>query len=238
MKNPKTIKNKKILKRIITIFILIIVVVLFALASMYIINKYIDITGNEQIIYYDYAKEVEKCDYGIVPGTTVIDGYPAPMLKNRLDMACRAYMDRKISKIIVSDSEKNALAGMFNYLIDQGIPEKDIYLDSSGEDTYNTVRNSVELSPDSTFYLFTQEQFANRAGYILNSFESNSKVIIADDIIYQVYLKQELREYGAKVKAFFNVLLPFTAGSVNHDLIKGQDYVKSSDYIEVMSNEE
>lgn len=220
----ETSKNKKILKKIAIIFIIIILVIFFLAIAGYASIKHVDSTGNQYLIYYDYAKSVDHHDFGIVPGTTTVNNFPAPMLQKRLDKAYQLYTDNKISQIIISDGSKKTLGVMFEYLKAKGIPEDDIYLDNEGEDTYKTIQNSLESFPDSTFYIFTQEQFANRAGYILNSFEPSSKVVIADEIIYQVYLKEELREYGAKIKAFINVSLPVTAGSGSDQLIGGADY--------------
>lgn len=210
MLKEKSTKKNKYIKRIIIAVISVAVIILLFFSLCAVCVKYVEIDGNEALVYYDYAQSVEKYDYGIVPGAAIIENYPAPMLKNRLNRACQLYEDKKITGIIISDIKNKTLLAMYNYLKEKNIPSNDIYIDYGGKDTYSTIKRACEHFPDSTFYIFTQEHFADRAGYIINSMDQEGKIVLADDIIYQVYRKQEIREYLAKVKAFINVTFPFT----------------------------
>lgn len=197
-------------KTIKVILIATAILILTAVAIFLCIN-HVNKIGEKNIIYYDYAKSIEPHKYGVVPGAAIINGVPSLELKNRLEKACVMYENKEIEAIIISDSSDNVIRSMSKYLESRDIPAGKIYRDHEGEDTYSTIARASEQFPDDTFYFYTQEQFANRAGYLMKSLDVNGQVVTADNLIYQDKIQKIIREELAKVKAFLNITLPFTS---------------------------
>jgi vancomycin permeability regulator SanA len=94
--------------------------------------------------------ELQHVDVAVVMGTTVNrDGSPSRWLKTRLDRTLELYEQGYFKSIIVSGGvEKNgqdeALA-MRAYLVSKGVPNDQILLDGSGNNTYATAQNVKKI---------------------------------------------------------------------------------------------
>lgn len=220
MEEKTKITRSKIIKRILLILIIAVAVVALSTATVFLCINHVNKEGDKNIVYYDYQKKETKFDYGIVPGAAVRDGVLSNKLAQRLNMACRLYKDGNIKKIIISDTDSEVILAMSEYLKDSNIPESDVWRDYYGKDTYSTINRAYSQFEGASICIFTQEEYAQRAGYIINSFDSSGRVVIATDIIYQMILKDIYREGLAKFKACLNVNIPFTAGV---ELIKNQE---------------
>lgn len=212
-------KNRK--KRLL---ILVAAILIVSAATIFVSMKYVDSVGSENIVFYDYAKDIKHHDYAIVPGAAIKDGMPSLQLENRLKAACKLYNEGKVDYIIISDSNDGVLNVMASFLAINNIPSNTIYQDTEGEDTYSTLKRSGEAFTDATFYFLTQEQYSNRAGYIMDSLNVDGQVMVADNIIYQQSTKKILREEFAKIKAILNVNLSFTSSTA---LIKDIPFVST-----------
>jgi vancomycin permeability regulator SanA len=90
-------------------------------------------------------------ELALILGTTVNeDGSLSDRLKQRLDCGLDLFQNRKVDKILVSgalgsegweEAEK-----MRGYLIQNGVPSSDIYVDNSGYDTEASVSNCLNLA--------------------------------------------------------------------------------------------
>ncbi|WP_207753510.1 YdcF family protein [Sporosalibacterium faouarense] len=100
--------------------------------------------------------DLETVDVGVVLGNKVeLDGQPSKRLQRRLDRAIELYEGDYLKYIIVSggigkEGFDEAVV-MKDYLIQSGIPEDNIILDSKGNNTYMTAKNSKEIIEKESF---------------------------------------------------------------------------------------
>lgn len=94
--------------------------------------------------------EIQHCDVAIVPGSKVeLDGKPSQRLAARLDRAVELYRAGMFRAVIVSGGigkegyDEGAV--MRDYLLAHAVPAGAIIVDSAGNNTMATARNSAAL---------------------------------------------------------------------------------------------
>jgi vancomycin permeability regulator SanA len=100
------------------------------------------------IVWDGLVDDLETADVAIVLGNKVeIDGTPSARLQARLDKAVALYAQGMFDRIIVSGGTGregyDEAEVMQRYLVAKGIPESNVYVDSEGNNTYLTARNSA-----------------------------------------------------------------------------------------------
>lgn len=90
--------------------------------------------------------ELHSVDVAVVMGTTVNrDGTPSRWLKTRLDRTLELYQQKYFRYIIVSGGKEtngqDEAQAMRAYLVSQGVPASAIWLDRTGNNTFDTARN-------------------------------------------------------------------------------------------------
>ena len=103
------------------------------------------------------ADHVERADMVVVPGNTVYpDGTPSDRLKGRLDAAIEIYRAGNCDAIFVSGAVGSEgvdeSSAMREYLIEQGVPLKNIIQDSYGFNTEATARNAATAMQQQNFH--------------------------------------------------------------------------------------
>jgi SanA protein len=93
---------------------------------------------------YGDAASAPNTEVVIIPGASVLsNGELSPILQDRADLAIQLYDAKKVLKILVSGDNGslsyNEVTPVHNYLVLNGIPEQDIFLDHAGFDTYSTM---------------------------------------------------------------------------------------------------
>ncbi len=102
------------------------------------------------IIWDGVTNELAQADVALVMGAKVRpDGTPSGRLKARLDTTLSLYEQGLVEQVIVSgglgwEGYDEALV-MKEYLVDRGVPEGQIIIDSQGYDTYQTAYNASEI---------------------------------------------------------------------------------------------
>lgn len=194
-------------KKIIFSFIAVCIVWILAIVS---INMYI-ISFSKGFVYNN-VQALPTVKIGLVLWAKVkITWVPSDILRDRLDGATEAYKLGKIQKIIVSWD--NHIKGydeptnMLTYLTGAGIPEKDIYLDYAGFDTYDSFYRAREIFSVDKVIIFTQDFHQYRSNFIARELGIESYGLATD---YHQYLSKNVnnfRESLARVKAFFDVFV-------------------------------
>ncbi len=125
-----------------------------------------------------YVPEKNK-DFLIVLGCGLKkDGTPTPLLKGRVDLALRFYLEQlrdtgKEARFVVSggqgpDETQPEAAAMRDCLVEQGVPEKQIILEDQSADTAENMRYSKEkidaLKTDAKIAFFTTNYHVFRSG--------------------------------------------------------------------------
>jgi uncharacterized SAM-binding protein YcdF (DUF218 family) len=96
----------------------------------------------------------ERADVGIVLGAALWNDRPSPALRERLDHAIALYRSGVVSRLIVSgglDDEGATITeaeGMRNYLLEQGIPDHDIFMERASRSTVENLLFSRAIMDD------------------------------------------------------------------------------------------
>ncbi|MNI27467.1 vancomycin high temperature exclusion protein [compost metagenome] len=92
-----------------------------------------------------------QVDVGIVLGASLRNDIPSPGLKERLDHTIKLYREKRFTQIIVSGgldhngSKLTEAEGMQNYLVENGIPKKHIWLEPKATSTYENLTYSKRI---------------------------------------------------------------------------------------------
>lgn len=94
--------------------------------------------------------DIHAADVAIVPGNTVEkDGRPSARLRARLDQTIALYRQGLFPDVIVSGGVGSEgfdeAEVMKRYLVENGVPESRVHVDSGGATTYLTAKNAARI---------------------------------------------------------------------------------------------
>ncbi len=166
-------------------------------------------TKSLSYIYTDINK-IPPCQTVLVLGASVYKNkIMSDMLKDRTDTAIELYRSGKAQKILVSGDNRaknyNEAVTVNNYLLGQGIPKEDIYLDYAGFDTYDSLYRAKDIFKVKSLIISTQKFHLPRAIFIARGLGIESYGIAADKHQYKNIEFNIGRELLATVKAYFDV---------------------------------
>ena len=172
------------------------------------INVYIESVIKKHI--YSDINNVPKSYTGLVLGAFVSErGTPSYVLRQRLDKAVELYKAGKIERILVSGDhgKKNydEVNGMKEYLLKNGIPLKDIFLDHAGFDTYSSMVRAKEIFEVDSVIIITQKFHLPRSVYIARKKGLNAYGVVANTDNKYENIYNQGRDKISRVKAFFDV---------------------------------
>lgn len=182
----------------------------FLAAFVLVINQYVQNEGSKYIVSQD---DVPKADAIIVLGALVFpDGNVSLMLRDRLTTGYELYEKGKAPKIIVSgdhgQKEYDEVNTMKDFLKAKGVPSDDIFMDHAGFNTYDSLYRARDIFQAKKIIIVTQKYHLMRALFIAKELGIEAYGASADKRIYAgVMLKNEIREIGARNKAFFTAKL-------------------------------
>lgn len=146
----------------------------------------------------------------IILGAGVTEsGELSAVLRDRVDTAVAIYRSGNVGAILVSGdnstTEHNEVVPVQEYLLAQGIPAEDIFLDYAGFDTYDTMYRARAIFEVTSAVVVTQSYHLPRALYLADvvGIEAQGVVALHD----RANLYNYAREVLARVKAVGNVLL-------------------------------
>jgi SanA protein len=194
----------KKVKKIVTIFAVTAVAVLVAVAS---VNSVVYRRGRALIRLPD---EVKPAKVAVVFGAYVYpNGTPSAAVEDRLVTALDLYRAGKFKKFLISgdhgQDDYDEVNAMRAYLEAEGVPKADLFLDHAGFDTYNSLLRARDVFEAKDVILVTQEFHLPRALYIAQSLGLQAEGVVADRRILAGLERLELREVGARLKAFAEV---------------------------------
>ena len=172
----------------------------------------LNLNAESKSLSYIYANfdKVPASQTVLVLGASVYkNSIMSDVLKDRADTAIELYRAGKAQKILVSgdnrDKNYNETATVKKYLLRQGIPEKDIFLDYAGFDTYDSLYRAKNIFKVKSLIISTQKFHLPRAIFIARGLGIEAYGVPADK---RQYKNQEFnigRELLATVKAYFDV---------------------------------
>lgn len=182
--------------------------VLFAITG-FCVNFYVDSFSKEKI--YAKSTDCESAYTGIVLGARVYkSGRPSSYLRDRLDASVILYQEGKIKRFLLSgDHGKKSydeVNQMRKYLIGKGVPNKHIFMDHAGFDTYSTMARAKKVFEVDKAIVITQDFHLERSLFLAHKHGIDAYGFIADKTKYRNLKYMYFREFFAKMKAFFDVV--------------------------------
>ena len=164
--------------------------------------------GSDKYIYNDVEK-LPHAQVAVIPGAAVLmNGGLSSVLRDRVDMAITIYKKGIVDKILATGDngtlDHNEVKPMRNYLIKNGVPEKDIFLDYAGFDTYSSMYRARDVFLVQSMIVVSQSFHLPRAVYIAKHLGMTAYGIEADRGHY--LLRNDIRELFGDVKALANLL--------------------------------
>ncbi len=144
----------------------------------------------------------------IVPGARVYkDGTLCTVLKDRMDTGIDLYRAGVSNRLLLSGDHGKAdydeVTAMKAYAIEQGVPEKDIFLDHAGFSTYETMYRAATIFGAESCVVVTQRYHLSRAVFLAGKMDMDAYGVEADREPYQRIRYFEARETLARVKDVF-----------------------------------
>jgi len=180
----------------------------FALAVAVIAMSYAIINfGSHKYIYQDAGK-LPQAQVAVIPGAAVLqNGDLSPVLRDRVDMAIAIYKKGIVGKLLVTGDNgsltHNEVNPVKNYLLKNGIPAQDIFLDHAGFDTYSSMYRARDVFLVKSMIVVSQAFHLPRAVYIARSL---GIVAYGMEANRGLYFYNNIREIFGDVKALDNLL--------------------------------
>lgn len=195
-------------KKLSYIFLFLLSVIILIVIAIFAVNYYV-LSFSSLNYYYDVDWLEKEYVWLVFWASVIRNNTPSDILKDRLKVAYKAYMDWKIQKIIVSGdnsyTDYNEPLTMKKYLIGLWVDEDDIYLDYAWFDTYDSLYRAKNIFWVDSVVLFTQDFHLKRAMYISTKLWIKTYWVETNLQKYQKEDYYNRREIMARVKAFFDV---------------------------------
>ncbi len=190
-------------------YVLFALALIIILALMVFIASYIVIQIGSSNYIYSEVDKLPHAQVAVIPGAAIlISGDISPVLRDREDMAINIYKKGLVQKILVTGDNSsltyNEVNPMRNYLLKNGIPDKDIFLDYAGFDTYSSMYRARDVFMVESMIVVSQSFHLPRAVYIARSLGITAYGIVADRGSY--LLRNDVRELFGDVKALANLI--------------------------------
>lgn len=204
----KLLQNKKKVIQYLMIGVLLGIVfcILVLLHSNQVVNSY------SQGTIFDVEDELPQVQAVMILGSRVYaNGQMSDILKDRVDTAIEIYKRGDTPKILMSGDNGQETYDEVNtvraYLVTQGIPAEDIFLDHAGFDTYDSMYRARDIFKVKSLLISTQDFHLPRAIYLAQNLGIEAYGVSADRHEYIGVARSEFREKLARVKAWFNIVL-------------------------------
>ncbi len=157
---------------------------------------------------YSTVASAPDAEVALVLGASVrSSGELSVILKDRVDKAIELYRADKVKKILVTGDnatpEYNEVYPVGKYLILQGIPQKDIFLDYAGLDTYSSMYRARDVFTVKSMIIVTQQFHLPRALFLARALGLTAYGVDASH--GQSHISNIVRELPAGVKALLDL---------------------------------
>lgn len=194
-----------------TLLITGVVVGALGLTAGVIAKVYVDGAANGHM--YDDVASVPETPVALVLGAGVNpDGSPSAFLKARLDLAHELYSAGKVQVILVSgdngDVHYNEPDNMRRYLIEAGVPEKQVVADYAGFDTYDSCVRAKRIFGVERLTMVTQSYHLMRAVATCRAVGIDAEGVGDDSVsgYHGAWVSGMARELVANYKLGFDLL--------------------------------
>lgn len=158
---------------------------------------------------YSDAADAPHAEVVLIPGAALVArNVPSAIFLDRVNLAIDLYTQGKVSKILVSGDNStvihNEVDPVRRYLVAKGIPDRDIFLDHAGFDTYSTMYRARDIFGVSSLLIASQSFHLPRAIFIARRLGIEAYGVSADS--GPVLLSNYVREIFADEKAVFDLV--------------------------------
>ncbi len=158
---------------------------------------------------YASVESAPNAQTALIPGAAILEsGAPSKIFLQRVDVAIELYRAGKVSKILVSGDNSTATYNEVNpvrhYLLQQGIPDEDIFLDHAGFDTYSSMYRARDIFGVTSILITTQAFHLPRAVFLARALGITAHGVRAGAAVSS--WNNYLREVFANEKAMFYVV--------------------------------
>lgn len=198
----------KVFKNILKIFLL-----LFVAGIFFIAYANYNIKEKSDDFLYDDIQKIPQINTALLLGTskTLNDGRANLYFSYRINAATELYKSGKIKYIIVSgdNSQKNynEPEDMQLALIQNGILEDKIFLDFAGFRTLDSVVRAKEIFGQKKLIIISQKFHNERAVFLARKNDMEAFGFNAKDVNKHAGFKTNIREYFAKAKVYWDLIL-------------------------------
>ena len=191
-------------------FYLLVSIVIIGTISVLIINCHIKSYSDEYVKFT--VNKVPHSYTALVLGAKVYkSGRLSAVLFDRVTTAIKLYREKKVQKFLLSGDHGtksyDEVNTMRKYLLENGIPGDDIFMDHAGFNTYSSMVRAKKVFRADDVIVVTQEFHIHRSLYIARKVGLNAYGMVADRRLYKYRYSYTVRESLARVKAFFDVVL-------------------------------
>jgi len=157
---------------------------------------------------YNSVDDAPEAEAVLIPGAAIFpDGTLSSIFIDRVDMAIRVYEAGKVSKILVSGDNStvshNEVNPVRTYLLKKGVPDKDIFLDHAGFDTYSSMYRARDIFGVTSVLVSTQSFHLPRSVFIARTLGINAYGVNADE--GHIFFRNYVREVLANEKAMLDL---------------------------------
>ena len=191
----------------------------------FVLQSIVVVRGNSFILDLERQNEEivaglpdQKADCILVLGAALWDGFPCPMLQERLDTGAELYHAGASDTIIVSGAVDgpyyNEPQAMEDYLVEyHGVPREAILQDPNGFNTYDSMYQAKHSFGMKSVIVVTERYHLFRACYIADALGLETYGADACKQHYFGNVNREVRECVARVKDFFVVMVQTLPGT-------------------------
>lgn len=187
-------------------FISIVLIVIIAWR----INAHIVKSTQTHIV--ENVAQAEPAYTAIVLGSLVFnENKVSGTVRHRCDKAIELYQAGKVKRLLVSGDHGtkayDEVNAMKNYLVKMGVPEKDIFMDHAGFNTYDTMVRAKKVFQVDDAIVVSQDFHLARSLYIAQHAGLNAQAIAAKDSQHLNLKWITNREILARVKSYLEVVI-------------------------------
>ena len=204
--------TRKSLKHKIFIFLVVFFcVVLLITIGVIGVNLYVKGSVKNRILTPEKATGLDA-DCILILGAGVWEnGRPSQMLADRLQQGIELYQTGASDRLLMSGDhgrmEYDEVNVMKTFAIERGIPSEHIFMDHAGFSTYESMYRARDIFEAEKIIIVTQRYHMYRALYVARSLGLDAYGVASDPWQYAGQNYRELREFAARIKDFFYVII-------------------------------
>lgn len=198
-------------KRILRIFIIIILLGVLGVIIVFSINSYIKATAKKRILSLEEANNLDNVDCILILGAGVWGDRPTHMLEDRLSFGVSLYKNGASNRLLMSGDHGrkyyDEVNVMKDYAVNEGVLSSDVFMDHAGFSTYESLYRARDIFEAKKIIIVTQEYHLYRALYVADKLGLEAYGVASNPREYVGQSSRELREVLARVKDFLYLII-------------------------------